>query len=427
MKNTPIVTGYYRWTDIFYEWPGSLHPDDSSPLKALLAHDAITHPDHPLRKPSLPGVEFYLGTLSNGETRLMYSSAQMDYVRYWLHSMGYTKKMIPLPYSDCLMTSSELRFVSTIHYANGGELKKALKQIEKNNKRLKGSDTGLAMRRGMFERVRTLWQAKSGSWCAVDLEEWEMEHNLITEFGYSTLRWENGDEVTQTGHLIVKEHETYRNGKYVPDCRQNFGFGKSEILSKRDFRQRILDLISGLREKGPVYLVFHDHSQDLKALVDPNMKPNIEAPLKDMTHVLPDAPPESGLFIVDSSDLFGALEGEGNQRKSLERVCRVLQIQAEYLHNAGNDAHYTLLATKSMASGEHIDTQRERRWPNRTSASAAPGTSNLKVKFHGWEEDSECSDEEGLFPPMGEWDPVTGEIKLRAPAEDEGDTMVAEK
>lgn len=62
--------------------------------------------------------------------------------------------------------------------------------------------------------------------------------------------------------------------------------------------------------------------------------------LSDMAFMLPEAPPQDGIFIVDTSDLFAALEGEaGGNRRSLERVCRHLQISTTYLHNAGNDAH----------------------------------------------------------------------------------------
>ncbi|KAL0949458.1 hypothetical protein HGRIS_009512 [Hohenbuehelia grisea] len=411
MKKTPVLTGYYRWTDVFYCWTDVLHPDDVSPLKAFLAHDSITHPEHPLCKEGSKRVEFYIGTLSNGDMRLMMSSAQIDYARYWLHAMGYTKKIIPLPYSDCLVTQSELRFISTITFAAGYELKKAPARIEKSGKGAKSMSPGLGMRRDMFETVRTLWRAQSGTWCAIDIEEWEWEHDVVTEFGYSFIRWENGTEVTQTGHFIVDKHQTYSNGKWVPDNRRNFSFGTSEILSGMDFRKRIHNLIADLGQRGPVYLVLHDHSQDIKTLLDAKTKPKIEAPLNGMTHILPKSPPASGLFLVDSSDIFGALEGEGTHRKSLERICRSLQIPTEYLHNAGNDAHYTLLALQSMATGEQVDMQRERRWPNRTGPTICYGTTNLKVKFHPWEEDSDYSDEEGLFPPMGTWDPVTGELK----------------
>ena len=48
-----------------------------------------------------------------------------------------------------------------------------------------------------------------------------------------------------------------------------------------------------------------------------------------------------------------------------------------------------MLALKEMASGDPIDIQREKRWPNHT------GTA-LKVEFKKWEEDSDYSDEEGV-------------------------------
>ena len=74
--------GYYRFTDVFFEWwvsratpvraPMRLtlcsqrhqalpDPEDVGPLKALIAYDALVHPDHPLRKPGVNGIELYLG------------------------------------------------------------------------------------------------------------------------------------------------------------------------------------------------------------------------------------------------------------------------------------------------------------------------------------------------------------------------------
>jgi hypothetical protein len=50
--------------------------------------------------------------------------------------------------------------------------------------------------------------------------------------------------------------------------------------------------------------------------------------------------PDEGLFVVDTSDLFAALEGAATvDRRSLGRVCNLLQLPTEYLHNAGNDAY----------------------------------------------------------------------------------------
>jgi hypothetical protein len=68
--------------------------------------------------------------------------------------------------------------------------------------------------------VRKYWAAKTGTWCALDFEDWEKDHTVITEFGYRSIHWDNGDEVEDAGHLTVKEHEMYRNGTYVPDNRK---------------------------------------------------------------------------------------------------------------------------------------------------------------------------------------------------------------
>ena len=68
-----------------------------------------------------------LGTLENGEARLLFSSGQVEYIRYWLHTMGLTKELIPLPYSDCLLTSSRLQNYSPVVFKTGSDLRNALK------------------------------------------------------------------------------------------------------------------------------------------------------------------------------------------------------------------------------------------------------------------------------------------------------------
>ena len=66
----------------------------------------------------------------------------------------------------------------------------------------------------------------------------------------------------------------------------------------------------------------------------------VEAPLTGLAYMLPDATPNDGIWVIDTGDLFAALEGEpGANKRGLDRVCRHLQIPTEWLHNAGNDAH----------------------------------------------------------------------------------------
>ncbi|PSS05408.1 hypothetical protein PHLCEN_2v3897 [Hermanssonia centrifuga] len=64
-----------------------------------------------------------------------------------------------------------------------------------------------------------------------------------------------------------------------------------------------------------------------------------------------------------------------------------------------------MVALKSMASGDPIDVQREKRWPNHASATEP------KVVFQPWEEDSDFSDMEGVVPN-------SGNIRMIDPAND---------
>jgi hypothetical protein len=46
-----------------------------------------------------------------------------------------------------------------------------------------------------------------------------MDHHVITEFRWSTLRWIGGEPVEDMGHLIVAEHLGYTN-HFVPEHRR---------------------------------------------------------------------------------------------------------------------------------------------------------------------------------------------------------------
>ncbi|PCH41065.1 hypothetical protein WOLCODRAFT_137165 [Wolfiporia cocos MD-104 SS10] len=384
------ITGFYRFTDIWFEWCQSLpNPNDVGPLKALIGWDSIVHPDHPLHKEGVDGIELFLGTFPNGEMRLLFSSKQVEYLRYWLHAMKLTESLIPIPSSEYLLQAKDLINYSPAVYKDVPSLKKAVKSIDKNNKRLKNAPSLLTTLRNTFEKIRLFWDAKVGTWMSIDIESWDRDHTMLTEFGWSLVRWDGDssarNEITEDGHLIVKEYRNYRN-TYVADNRGNFSFGESEVIDKKAFRQRVRDMIATHRASGPLFLVFHDYKQDIKYL-----REQLQA-LSDFDSLLPDQVPSEGVYVIDTSDMFAALEGEsGGNKRSLERACRLLQIPVDYLHNAGNDAHFTMLAMRSMASGDPVDVQREKRWPNRTTSL------NPKVHFKTWEEDSDMSDMEGIM------------------------------
>ena len=118
------------------------------------------------------------------------------------------------------------------------------------------------------------------------------------------------------------------------------------------FKTRIHNLIGGLTDYGPVFLTFHDNSQDIKSVsflttlslltsldIYRDLK-SLGVELAGLSYVLPDTTPENQIYVVDTSDMIGALLGEGSgSRRGLQKTCHLLQIPTDFLHNAGNDAH----------------------------------------------------------------------------------------
>ena len=67
------------------------------------------------------------GTFPNGEARLLFSSKQIEYLRYWLHAMGLTKELIPIPGGDYLIQPSDMSTCAPDVYKDAAKLKKAVK------------------------------------------------------------------------------------------------------------------------------------------------------------------------------------------------------------------------------------------------------------------------------------------------------------
>ncbi|KAJ7180188.1 hypothetical protein C8R43DRAFT_392132 [Mycena crocata] len=391
------LSGFFRCTDILHHYHQSLTPRDGVQLQkilskfvgqlarfiymAILGHDAILHPRHPLAAEGTKGIQGYVGTFSDGQAKLLFSSKQVEYLRYWMKAMMLTPDLIPLPYSDCMFVDSDVTTVSPTVLESLGELSATSKKLGRMNQYLKENPL-LVRRRVIFEHVRTnLWNAQKGVWCAVNFAAWEVDHTAISDVGWSLIRWENGNEVTQRAHLVVKENQTYKKTQVEEG-------GEHETVTKATLKRKINDLFTQLRQHEPVFLVSNDIKGDLKYL----RSNALQVPLDDAVDQLPATMPSAGVFLVDPVELFQALSGNGDAKTDheLERVCKHLQINLG-VRNAGTDAQCILQALRSMASGPQLDAQREERWPGQTE---------LQVQFKEWENDPKYADLEGVVPPV---------------------------
>ena len=214
---------------------------------------------------------------------------------------------------------------------------------------------------------------KSVVFVCVDIEAWERNHKIITEIGISTLDindligippGEGGTEWMKKlrgRHFRIAEYAHLTNTNFVAGCADNFEakFGTSEWISMkeapqvvascfrhpfsapgqytpfpRDFRSvgrngsgsQHLPLINEQAPKRNVVLVGHEIKSDIEYLQTIGY---------DVTNL------SNLLEAVDTIDLYKAMK-HSRDTPSLGTVLLDLGLVGWHLHNAGNDAGYTM-------------------------------------------------------------------------------------
>ncbi|QPH01431.1 hypothetical protein C2857_005631 [Epichloe festucae Fl1] len=181
---------------------------------------------------------------------------------------------------------------------------------------------------------------------SIDIEVIEVEPRSITEIGIAVLDTRNIQERDsgpggifwwehiKAYHLVVRQHASHVNYKYVQGCPDKFQFGESMFPNKWELIDTLSSILSPYTRDGvaDVVLVGHDTPADVRYLS--NAGYDVDSALK-----LVDT--------VDTQILHQAWKG-GKQPRKLESVLSDLCITYTYLHNAGNDAVYTLRAMITM-------------------------------------------------------------------------------
>ncbi|KAI9717749.1 MAG: hypothetical protein M1812_004478 [Candelaria pacifica] len=201
---------------------------------------------------------------------------------------------------------------------------------------------------------------------SVDVEAYERDHNLITEIGISTLDTLDLQDLPpgidgkdwmakiRARHFRVQEYSHLHNKDFVDGCGDRFEFGESEWISIKDTPQIIAgcfrfpfsaavptdtsvgqfnDASDDGNKKRNIILVGHDVSNDITFLQNLGYNPIKLANI---------------LEISDTASLFRALKRDQNPR-ALGTILYELGLIGWNLHNAGNDAAYTLQAMIAIA------------------------------------------------------------------------------
>ncbi|EPQ64957.1 hypothetical protein BGT96224_604 [Blumeria graminis f. sp. tritici 96224] len=202
----------------------------------------------------------------------------------------------------------------------------------------------------------------------VDVEAWERNSKIITEIGFATLdtkdiasiapgeRGTNWMKAIRPRHFRVIEHKDYVNKDFVTGCADRFEFGNSEFISLKDAPQvvsscfkhpfsKIEEISEDEHTSRKIVLVGHDVLSDVVYLRKLGYDVFNLSTLEEL---------------IDTAEMNRYLTRQLNPQ-NLGAALYGLGITAWNLHNAGNDAVYTLQAMIALAIKQVTEREKKNR------------------------------------------------------------------
>jgi hypothetical protein len=170
---------------------------------------------------------------------------------------------------------------------------------------------------------------------AFDIEAYECNHGMLLELGMAVHELGSEDPV-EAHHFVFKENQYSRNGRYCADNRNNFAFGETIIAGTCDILSALIKEIS----IPGTALVGHNLKSDLR-FMNNAMVGTMEQSLIHQFF-------SSMRLSFDTQLLFKSMTGSSKPSK-LEAIINALGVHCDFMHNAGNDAYYTLVAFLKLA------------------------------------------------------------------------------
>jgi hypothetical protein len=249
----------------------------------------------------------------------------------------------------------------------------------------------------------------------VDVESYEKAHHKITEVGVSTLDTrdlvgvppgpdgENWRSKIHTHHFRIRENAHLVNRQFVTGCPESFIFGKSTMVSLKnapahvavcfnppfsahDFTASSIEEAVGnidISEKRNIILLGHDTMSDIRYLQNLGYDP-----LKV----------QSIVEALDTAVMYQVWRRD-NQTASLGKILYSFDIRAWALHNAGNDAAFTIQAMLAITVREatlrgssELQTMRSNEQSARLAAAVEEAKQRIIDDEVGWSDGDDDGD-----------------------------------
>ncbi|KAI4645459.1 uncharacterized protein J4E78_009369 [Alternaria triticimaculans] len=251
----------------------------------------------------------------------------------------------------------------------------------------------------------------------VDVESYERAHHKITEVGVATLDTrelvgvppgKDGEawrEKIHARHFRIKEHRHLVNSEFVAGHPDSFKFGHSTFISLKEAASHVA-------------ACFHapfaaENGDDFLSYFDPTEKRNIvflgHDTLGDVRYLqqlgYDPMKVENILEAMDTATMYKVWRRE-QQPTSLGRIMNAFNVPAWFLHNAGNDAVYTVWAMLAICVKEatlrgspELDDIRENEKSAKLQAALEDAEQRVKDDAEGWS-DHEATGDGGVPVPL---------------------------
>ncbi len=175
---------------------------------------------------------------------------------------------------------------------------------------------------------------------AFDVEAFEFDHRRLLELGAALYIVSSSSDPPniQTWHFVMHENERKQNGKYCANNRDNYMFGKTQVKRISEVFEWLMTEMS----QPHTAIVGHNLQADLRYLCQAIGSTTVKFNhgwLRGRQH-------------FDTQAIFKEVYLRPHEEK-LEKLLRHFGIEHGYLHNAGNDAYYTLITALKLADLPH--------------------------------------------------------------------------
>ncbi|RDA92849.1 hypothetical protein CP533_2888 [Ophiocordyceps camponoti-saundersi (nom. inval.)] len=225
-------------------------------------------------------------------------------------------------------------------------------QMDKAEKAKERSRKRALHRRTMMEQTQTFLglrdpiSSDTVVFVCVDVEALEDAPRPISEIGIAILDTDRLRGIPsaasgsgwwpfiQAHHLRTKEHSSMVNSKYVQGCPDAFDFGTSEFPAKNQLVDTVYSILKPyIDQKRKMAFVAHDTPADLRYFSDMGL---------DILNL-------PGMLCEIDTKVLHQLWQDSEAGRSLSAVLSDLNFVSQNLHNAGNDAVYTMRAVVGLA------------------------------------------------------------------------------